>query len=48
MLSHNKNSVVVAPSKWFRGMEDPIDLIPSIWETLTPSYLDIGSVGKER
>jgi glycosyltransferase involved in cell wall biosynthesis len=48
MLSHNKNSVVVAPSKWFRGMEDPIDLIPTNWETLTPSYLDISSVGKER
>ena len=48
MLSHNKNSVVVAPSKWFRGMEDPFDLIPANWETLTPSYLDIGSVGKER
>jgi glycosyltransferase involved in cell wall biosynthesis len=48
MLSHNKNSVVVAPSKWFRGMEDPIDLIPAIWETLTPSYLNIGSVGQER
>jgi glycosyltransferase involved in cell wall biosynthesis len=48
MLSHNKDSLVVAPSKWFRGMEDPIDLIPANWETLTPSYLDISSVGKER
>jgi hypothetical protein len=30
-LSRNPNSPVVAPRKWFIGMEDPLDLCPSGW-----------------
>jgi len=48
MLSHKRESFVIAPSKWFKGMDDPIDLIPVQWETLTPSYLEINSLGNER
>ena len=48
MLSHKIDSLVIAPSKWFKGMEDPIDLIPADWETLAPSYQEINSLGNER
>jgi hypothetical protein len=30
-LSHTKNPVVLAPSPWFIGQEEPIDLIPPSW-----------------
>lgn len=30
-LSRNPNSPVVAPKKWFIGMEDPLDLCPPSW-----------------
>jgi len=32
-LSHTNNSRVVAPDKWFAGMQDPQELLPSNWMT---------------
>ena len=32
-LSYTKNPAVVAPEKWFAGMQDPKDLIPGHWMT---------------
>lgn len=35
-LGQTKN--VVAPDKWFRGMDDPIDLIPETWTRIPSSW----------
>jgi hypothetical protein len=32
-LSHTDNPKVIAPSKWFAGMQDPRELLPSEWMT---------------
>lgn len=34
------NKIVVAPAKWFKAMEDPIDLIPPTWIQVESSWLD--------
>lgn len=36
----NPEAMVVAPSKWFRGMEDPQDLIPKSWIRLPSIWKD--------
>ena len=30
-LSHSENATVIAPKPWFRGIDDPLDLIPPNW-----------------
>ena len=30
-LSYSKNPIVIAPQPWFRGMREPLDLIPNHW-----------------
>lgn len=30
-LSHTENAPVIAPKPWFRGIDDPIDLMPPHW-----------------
>ena len=35
-LAYKDNVRVVAPSPWFKGLHDPIDLIPPNWETMKP------------
>jgi hypothetical protein len=35
----SKNSRVIAPTKWFRGMEDPRDLIPPTWTRVTSKWM---------
>jgi len=36
----SKNSkLVVCPEKWFRGLPDPVDLIPSNWFKITSSWV---------
>lgn len=30
-LSYSKNPIVIAPQPWFRGMQEPLDLIPNRW-----------------
>jgi hypothetical protein len=39
-LAHRINSPVIVPSKWFKGMPDPVDIIPDDWTKLAPTYLD--------
>lgn len=39
-LAHRINSPVIVPSKWFKGMPDPVDIIPEDWTKLAPTYLD--------
>jgi glycosyltransferase involved in cell wall biosynthesis len=41
MLSRDENALVIAPSKWFKGMDDPIDLIPPSWIKIEATYLDL-------
>jgi hypothetical protein len=36
----SRNEVVVAPSKWFRGKDDPISLIPNSWIRLPSIWKD--------
>lgn len=38
-LAHRTNAPVVAPAKWFKGMPDPVDLIPEDWSRVTPTYV---------
>lgn len=33
-----KNTIIYAPSKWFKGMNDPIDLIPPNWKIIESSW----------
>jgi len=35
MLSYSTSTNVVAPAKWFNGMEDPYELIPKNWKLLS-------------
>lgn len=37
-LSENKNSVVIAPSKWFKMLPEPSNLIPDNWIRLEAEY----------
>jgi hypothetical protein len=37
-LSMNPNAEVVAPTPWFMGMEDPVNLIPPRWRQLDAGY----------
>jgi len=37
-LSMCPNADVVAPHPWFKGMEDPVNLIPPIWRKLDAGY----------
>jgi glycosyltransferase involved in cell wall biosynthesis len=39
-LAHGINPPVIVPSKWFKGMADPVDLIPEDWTKLAPTYVD--------
>jgi hypothetical protein len=39
-LANNVNSPVIVPSKWFKGMTDPVDLIPRNWTKLDPIYVN--------
>ena len=39
-LNHNRQ-LVVAPSKWFRDMEDPLDLYPVNWTLEESSWISI-------
>ena len=32
---HNRSAKVIHPKPWFKGLETPLDLIPSDWESLT-------------
>lgn len=38
-LSRNSEVQVVAPSKWFKGMADPTDLIPKDWLRIDSNFL---------
>ena len=38
-LSFNGASEVVAPSPWFKGMDDPKDLIPPNWSQVDAGYV---------
>ena len=38
-LSRNSNVQVVAPAKWFKGMDDPKDLIPPNWMRIDSHFL---------
>jgi len=38
-LSFQENPPVLAPSKWFAGQTDPLELIPEDWERLQPEYV---------
>ncbi len=46
MLSHAKDPEVVVPSKWFRNLEDPHDLIPPSWRRITATFLSPNDVSK--
>ena len=37
-LSRNVGSQIVAPSKWFKGKEDPVDLIPAQWKRVDSNF----------
>lgn len=37
-LSQNSDAKVVAPSKWFKGMDDPSDLISPEWLRVQPDF----------
>lgn len=37
-LSRNVSSQIVAPSKWFKGKEDPVDLIPAQWKRVDSNF----------
>jgi glycosyltransferase involved in cell wall biosynthesis len=37
-LSHSENPVVIAPSPWFKGEEEPVDLIPPHWMRLNAKW----------
>jgi glycosyltransferase involved in cell wall biosynthesis len=41
LLSRDQSAQVIAPSKWFQGMDDPVDLLPPNWITIKPTYLDL-------
>lgn len=34
------DSIVFAPSKWFRNKQDPIDLLPPHWKIINSSWID--------
>jgi len=36
----NSNSPVVAPSKWFRKLQDPVDLIPESWDVVHSTWIN--------
>lgn len=40
-LAYKENARVIAPSRWFRNMDEPLDLIPDTWERF-PSNLELG------
>ena len=40
-LAYKENARVIAPSRWFRNMAEPLDLIPDTWERF-PSNLELG------
>lgn len=38
-LSKNPNAKVVSPDKWFKSMNDPLDLIPPSWTRLPSDFI---------
>ncbi len=38
--SHGNTKTVVAPSRWFRSMDEPLDLIPSQWIRIESTWLN--------
>ena len=38
-LRFNPNAPVIAPSPWFRGMDEPVELIPENWIRIGADYL---------
>jgi hypothetical protein len=47
-LSYKHSPVVIAPSKWFMSMDDPIDLLPPTWIRVSPRFLDLNSLASKR
>ena len=39
---------VAAPDKWFRGMDDPIDLIPNSWKRIRSSWESVNKISAEK
>jgi hypothetical protein len=44
MLSHTINPIVIAPTKWFRNLEDPVDLIPPSWLRVNSTFFSAEQV----
>jgi hypothetical protein len=40
-LAYKEDARVIAPSRWFRNMDEPLDLIPGTWERF-PCNLELG------
>jgi Glycosyl transferase family 11 len=38
-LAYDKNAPVIAPSKWFQGLDDPKNLIPPYWLTVKSEWI---------
>jgi hypothetical protein len=38
MLSQAVNPIVIAPTKWFRNLEDPKELIPPSWLRVNSTF----------
>ncbi len=37
-LSRNENVQIIAPSKWFKGKKDPLELIPTHWKRVESNF----------
>lgn len=35
-LSYKENGIVICPKPWFKGLPDPLDLVPTNWITVNP------------
>ena len=44
MLSRNLNAKVVAPSSWFKNLEEPLELIPKSWQRVTSDYIELNEL----
>lgn len=44
MLSEAVNPIVIAPTKWFRNLEDPKELLPPSWLKVNSSFLSAEQV----
>jgi hypothetical protein len=46
MLSDANDPEVVVPTKWFKDLEDPRDLIPPSWRRINAPFLSANDVSK--